>query len=132
MMGQLKHEQEQLFYEFRLDEVVPGDHLVREIAAVLDLTWVRAELASSWPPCRCSACRGSRPHEDAAEDEAEARYARATDDVEAAARGHDRQYEGKDGQADIVGHRHRQLEGEHGDEVHRPYAGSQSVLGWHS
>ena len=46
MMGQLKHEQEQLFYEFRLDEVVPGDHLVREIAAVLDLTWVRAELAS--------------------------------------------------------------------------------------
>src|SRR3979490_1455992 len=45
MMGQLKHEQEQLFYEFRLDEVVPGDHLVREIAAVLDLTWVRAELA---------------------------------------------------------------------------------------
>ena len=46
MMGQLKHEQEQLFYEFRLDEVVPGDHLVREIAAVLDLSWVRAELAS--------------------------------------------------------------------------------------
>ena len=45
MMGQLKHEQEQLFYEFRLDEVVPGDHLVREIAAVLDLTSVRAELA---------------------------------------------------------------------------------------
>ena len=24
MMGQLKHEQEQLFYEFRLDEVVPA------------------------------------------------------------------------------------------------------------
>ena len=46
MMGRLKHEQEQLFYEFRLDEVIPGDHLVREIAAVLDLTWVRAELAS--------------------------------------------------------------------------------------
>src|SRR5262245_39248876 len=45
-MGRLKHEQEQLFYEFRLDEVIPGDHLVREIAAVLDLTWVRAELAS--------------------------------------------------------------------------------------
>ena len=46
MMGRLKHEQEQLFYEFRHDEVIPGDHLVREIAAVLDLTWVRAELAS--------------------------------------------------------------------------------------
>src|SRR3954464_5343320 len=50
MMGELKHEQEQLFYEFRLDEVVPGDHLVREIAAVLDLTWVRAELASYYSP----------------------------------------------------------------------------------
>jgi transposase len=50
MMGQLKHEQEQLFYEFRLDEVVPGDQLVREIAAVLDLTWVRAELASYYSP----------------------------------------------------------------------------------
>ena len=50
MMGRLKHEQEQLFYEFRLDEVVPGDHLVREIAAVLDLTWVRAELASYYSP----------------------------------------------------------------------------------
>src|SRR3979411_17647 len=50
MMGQLRHEQEQLFYEFRLEEVVPGDHLVREIAAVLDLTWVRAELASYYSP----------------------------------------------------------------------------------
>src|SRR4029077_13132018 len=50
MMGRLKHEQEQLFYEFRLDEAVPGDHLVREIAAVLDLTWVRAELASYYSP----------------------------------------------------------------------------------
>ena len=49
-MGQLKHEQEQLFYEFRLDEVVPGDNLVREIAGVLDLTWVRAELASYYSP----------------------------------------------------------------------------------
>jgi transposase len=46
MMGRLKHEQAQLFYEFALDEVVPDDHLVRGIAAVLDLSWVRAELAS--------------------------------------------------------------------------------------
>lgn len=45
MMGRLKHEQEQLFYAFKLDEVVPDDHLVREIAAVLDLSWVHAELA---------------------------------------------------------------------------------------
>jgi transposase len=45
MMGRLEHDQEQLFYSFCLDEAVPDDHLVREIAAVLDLSWVHAELA---------------------------------------------------------------------------------------
>ena len=45
MMGQLKREQGQLFYSFCLDDAVPDDHLVREIAAVLDLSWVYAELA---------------------------------------------------------------------------------------
>jgi transposase len=50
MMGRLGHDQEQLFYEFQLDEAVPDDHLVREIAAVLDLSWVRAELASHYSP----------------------------------------------------------------------------------
>jgi transposase len=45
MMGQVKHDQKQLFYSFSLEEVVPDDHQVRKIAAVLDLTWVRAELA---------------------------------------------------------------------------------------
>jgi transposase len=50
MMGRLKHEQEQLFYSFRLDEAVPDDHSVRAIAAVLDLSWVRDELeAYYWP-----------------------------------------------------------------------------------
>jgi hypothetical protein len=44
MMGQLNRDQEQLFYYFNLEEVVPGDHLVRAIAAVLDLSWVRAKL----------------------------------------------------------------------------------------
>jgi hypothetical protein len=47
MMGQLNRDQEQLFYSFRLDDGVPDDHLVRAIAAVLDLSWVHAELASS-------------------------------------------------------------------------------------
>jgi transposase len=37
--------QGQLFYEFRLAEVVPDDHLVRTIRALLDLSWVYAELA---------------------------------------------------------------------------------------
>src|ERR1700739_2929303 len=44
-MGGLKHDQGQLFYSFNLEEAVPDDHLVREIAAVLDLAWVRVELA---------------------------------------------------------------------------------------
>jgi len=31
MMGQLKHDQEQLFYSFRLDEAVPHEHPIRKI-----------------------------------------------------------------------------------------------------
>ena len=50
MMGRLKHDQEQLFYEFEPDEVVPNDHLVREIAGVLDLSRVHAELAPYYSP----------------------------------------------------------------------------------
>ena len=38
-----------LFYEFCLDEAVPDDHLVRKIDAVLDLSWVYAELAPHYP-----------------------------------------------------------------------------------
>src|SRR5262245_57282994 len=49
MMGRLKGDQSQLFYEFHLDDVVPADHLVRRIDAVLDLPWVHAELASHYP-----------------------------------------------------------------------------------
>ena len=44
-MGRLNRDQGQLFYSFNLDEAVPDDHSVREIAAVLDLSWVHAELA---------------------------------------------------------------------------------------
>jgi len=49
MMGRLKGDQSQLFYEFHLDDVVPADHLVRRIDAVLDLSWVHAELAPHYP-----------------------------------------------------------------------------------
>jgi transposase len=49
MMGRQNNEQAQLFYSFRLDEVVPDDHLVRDIAGVLDLSWVHAELAPYYP-----------------------------------------------------------------------------------
>jgi transposase len=48
MMGRLKHDQGQFFYSFCLDEAVPGDHPVRAIAAVLDLSWVHSELAPSY------------------------------------------------------------------------------------
>src|SRR4051794_18262433 len=44
MMGRLNRDQEQLFYSFCLEEAVPDDHLVRAIAAVLDLSWVHGEL----------------------------------------------------------------------------------------
>lgn len=44
-MGRRKSEQGQLFYAFDLETVVPADHLVRQIATVLDLSWVRKELA---------------------------------------------------------------------------------------
>ena len=49
MMGRQNNEQGPLFYEFRLDEAVPADHLVRQIDAVLDLSWVYAELAPHYP-----------------------------------------------------------------------------------
>ena len=44
-MGRRSQGQGQLFYEFRLDEAVPDDHLVRKIGAILDLSWVHTELA---------------------------------------------------------------------------------------
>ena len=49
MMGRQNNDQGPLFYEFRLDEAVPDDHLVRQIDAVLDLSWVYAELAPHYP-----------------------------------------------------------------------------------
>ena len=47
MMGRQTRGQERLFYEFWLDEIVPADHMVRRIDAVLDTSWVHRELA----PC---------------------------------------------------------------------------------
>lgn len=45
MMGRSKSEQGQFFYAFNLDDVVPPDHLVRQIDDLLDLRWVHDELA---------------------------------------------------------------------------------------
>jgi transposase len=45
MMGRLNHAQGQLFYSFCPADVIPDDHPVRTIAAVLDLTSVHLKLA---------------------------------------------------------------------------------------
>jgi transposase len=50
MMGRLNRDQRQLFYRFNLEEAVPGDHQVRGIAGVLDLSRVHAEFASHYSP----------------------------------------------------------------------------------
>jgi transposase len=46
MMGRRERGQGQFFYAFDLDKVVPPDHLVRQIDAVLDLSWVHRDLSS--------------------------------------------------------------------------------------
>src|SRR3978361_2110138 len=48
MMGRLKSDQGQRFYEFALGDGVPEDHLVRKIDAALDLSWLRSELAAHY------------------------------------------------------------------------------------
>ena len=45
MMGRQGSGQDQFFYAFDLDEVVPPDHLARQIDAMLDLSWVHKEFA---------------------------------------------------------------------------------------
>jgi transposase len=46
MMGSNDKQQEQFFYSFNLDEVVPQDHLLRRIDRFLDLSDLRQHLAS--------------------------------------------------------------------------------------
>ena len=45
MMGRLDGGQGQLFYDLCLEKLVPADHPVRKLDAVLDLSWVSRELA---------------------------------------------------------------------------------------
>lgn len=44
MKARREGEQGQFFCVFSLDEVVPPDHLVRQIDAALDLSWMHMEL----------------------------------------------------------------------------------------
>ena len=45
MLGDRVGLQDRLFYAFDLEDRVPDDHLLRRLDAVLDLTWLRGELA---------------------------------------------------------------------------------------
>ena len=53
MMGERVGSQDRLFYEFCLEDVVPRDHLLRKIDAVLDLSWLRRELAPYYSHTGC-------------------------------------------------------------------------------
>ena len=50
MMGQLPPDQNALFYDFCLENYVPQDHLLRQIDPFLDLSDLRAHLATYYSP----------------------------------------------------------------------------------
>ena len=53
MMGQAVGQQDRFFYAFRLEDRIPADHLLRRIDAVLDLSWLRGELAPFYSHTGC-------------------------------------------------------------------------------
>ena len=53
MMGSPVGRQDRLFYEFDLEDMVPSDHLLRRIDAVLDLSWLRDELEAHYSHLGC-------------------------------------------------------------------------------
>jgi len=53
MMGAPVGRQDRLFYEFDLEDMVPSDHLLRKIDAVLDLSWLRGELEAHYSHLGC-------------------------------------------------------------------------------
>ncbi len=50
MLGRLDADQDRFFYDFCLEDHVPGDHLLRRIDAVLDLDEVRRQLQPFYSP----------------------------------------------------------------------------------
>ena len=60
MMGRQRRDQGRLFYEFRLDDHVPADHLLRRIDRFLDLASVRSELEAVLQRHRPALCKSSR------------------------------------------------------------------------
>jgi transposase len=53
MMGEQLGRQERLFYAFCLEDRIPPDYLLRRIDAVLDLSWLRDELAPYYSHTGC-------------------------------------------------------------------------------
>ena len=53
MMGASVGRQDRLFYEFDLEDMVPVDHLLRRIDTVLDLRWLRGEMAPHYSHLGC-------------------------------------------------------------------------------
>ena len=52
-MGPAVGQQDRLFYEFNLEDRVPANHLLRRIDAVLDLSWLRSEIAAFYSHTGC-------------------------------------------------------------------------------
>ncbi len=53
MMGPAVGQQDRLFYEFNLEDRVSANHLLRRIDAVLDLSWLRGEIAPFYSHTGC-------------------------------------------------------------------------------
>ncbi len=53
MMGEPVGRQDRLFYEFDLEDMVPAGHLLRRIAAALDLSWLRGEMKAHYSHLGC-------------------------------------------------------------------------------
>ena len=60
MMGRLETGQGRLFYDLCLEKLVPSDHPVRKLDAVLDLSWVARELRQPPPGVIHHSDRGSQ------------------------------------------------------------------------
>jgi hypothetical protein len=58
MMGEPVGRQDRLFYEFDLEDMVPADHLLRRIDAVLDLSWLRGEMKPHYSIICCGGSMG--------------------------------------------------------------------------
>jgi len=53
MMGPAIGQQDRFFYQFNLEDRVPANHLLRRIDAVLDLSWLRGEIAPFYSHTGC-------------------------------------------------------------------------------